>query len=87
MYHPPIFFDPQFTFGVMAGWVLTLAGVGALLLAGVWYSFAGEWRRGTPPRRPPRAPRSPGSPTCTARGTRGGLPAGGAPDRGHSSEA
>ena len=52
MYHPPIFFDPQFTFGVMAGWVLTLAGVGALLLAGVWYSCAGEWRRGT---RPPGA--------------------------------
>jgi hypothetical protein len=49
MYHPPIFFDPQFTLGVMAGWVLTLAGVGALLLAAVWYSCAGEWRRGTPP--------------------------------------
>lgn len=49
MYHPTIFLDPQFTLGVMAGWVLTLAGVGALLLAAVWYSYAGEWRRGTPP--------------------------------------
>jgi len=28
MYHPPIFFDPQFTMGVMAGWLLQAAGVG-----------------------------------------------------------
>jgi hypothetical protein len=48
MYHPPIFFDPQFTIGVMAGWLLQAAGVGALLLAALWFSFAGEWRRGTP---------------------------------------
>jgi len=48
MYHPPIFFDPQFTMGVMAGWLLQAAGVGALLLAGLWFSIAGEWRRGTP---------------------------------------
>jgi hypothetical protein len=48
MYHPTIFFDPQFTIGVMAGWLLQVAGVGALLLAGLWYSCAGEWRRGTP---------------------------------------
>jgi hypothetical protein len=47
MYHPTIFFDPQFTLAVMAGWVLTLAGVGALLLSAVWFSVAGEWRRGT----------------------------------------
>ena len=49
MYHPPIFFDPQFTLGVMAGWLLTIAGVGALLLAAVWFSLAGEWRRGSAP--------------------------------------
>ena len=50
MYHPPIFLDPQFTLGVMAGWLLTIVGVGALLLAAVWFSLAGEWRRGgTPP--------------------------------------
>jgi hypothetical protein len=45
--HPTIFLDPQFTLGVMAGWILTLAGVGALLLAAIWFSVAGEWRRGT----------------------------------------
>lgn len=49
MYHPTIFFDPQFTLGVMAGWLLQVVGVGALLLAAGWYSCAGEWRRGTPP--------------------------------------
>lgn len=49
MYHPTIFFDPQFTLGVMAGWILTLAGVGILLLSAIWYSAAGEWRRGTAP--------------------------------------
>jgi hypothetical protein len=48
MYHPTIFFDPQFTLAVMVGWVLTLAGAGLLLLAAGWYSFAGEWRRGQP---------------------------------------
>jgi hypothetical protein len=48
MYHPPIFFDLQFTKWVMAGWLLQAAGVGALLLAGLWFSIAGEWRRGTP---------------------------------------
>jgi hypothetical protein len=46
MYHPPIFFDPLYTLGVMAGWVLTLGGAGLLLVAAVWYSIAGEWRRG-----------------------------------------
>lgn len=49
MYHPTIFFDSQFTLGVMAGWLLQAAGAGALLLAAVWFSCAGEWRRGTPP--------------------------------------
>ena len=51
MYHPPIFFDPQYTLGVMAGWVLTLGGAGLLLLAAVWYSAAGEWRQGRPAPR------------------------------------
>ena len=49
MYHPTIFFDPQFTLAVMAGWLLTVAGAGALLLAAVWFSLAGEWRQGGPP--------------------------------------
>jgi hypothetical protein len=50
MYHPTIFFDPQFTLSVMAGWLLQAAGAGALLLAAGWFSWAGEWRRGgTPP--------------------------------------
>jgi hypothetical protein len=49
MYHPPIFFDPQFTLGVMVGWLLTVAGAGTLLLAAVWFSVAGEWRRGSAP--------------------------------------
>ncbi|HEY7434645.1 MAG TPA: hypothetical protein VIE41_05860 [Methylomirabilota bacterium] len=48
MYHPTIFFDPQFTIGVMAGWLIQAAGAGALLLAAVWFSCAGEWRRGAP---------------------------------------
>jgi len=45
MYYPTIFLDPQFTVGVMAGWVLQAAGAGLLLLAAGWFSFAGEWRR------------------------------------------
>lgn len=49
MYHPTIFFDPQFTVGVMGGWLLQAAGAVALLLAAGWFSYAGEWRRGTPP--------------------------------------
>ncbi len=53
MYHPPIFFDPQFTLSVMAGWLLTVAGVVILLLVGIWFSVAGEWRRGS--ARPPTA--------------------------------
>ncbi|HYB69291.1 MAG TPA: hypothetical protein VEH80_01400 [Candidatus Bathyarchaeia archaeon] len=51
MYHPTIFMDPQFTAGVMAGWILTLIGVGALLLSAVWFSCAGEWRA-TSSKRP-----------------------------------
>jgi hypothetical protein len=49
MYHPTIFLDPQFTVGVMAGWLLTVVGVGALLLAALWFSVAGEWHRGSAP--------------------------------------
>jgi hypothetical protein len=47
MHHPPIFLDPQFTLSVMAGWLLTVGGVLVLLLVAVWFSVAGEWRRGT----------------------------------------
>jgi hypothetical protein len=44
--HPTIFLDPLFTLSVMAGWILTVVGVVLLLLVGVWFSAAGEWRRG-----------------------------------------
>ncbi len=49
MYQPTIFFDSQFTVAVMAGWVLTLLGAGALLLASFWWSFCGEWLGDTKP--------------------------------------
>ena len=51
--HPTIFLDPLFTLSVMAGWIATVVGVVVLLLAGFWYSAAGEWRQG--PARPPIA--------------------------------
>ncbi len=51
--HPTIFLDPQFTMSVMAGWILTVVGVVILLLVGVWFSVAGEWRHGA--ARPPAA--------------------------------
>ena len=56
MYHPTIFFDPQFTMGVMAGWLLQAAGVGALLLAG-----ALVLDRGRVAPRDPGAGRVPGA--------------------------
>ena len=34
-YSPTIFFDPLFTQAVMAGWIISLLGVGILLLAAV----------------------------------------------------
>ena len=48
MYHPTIFFDPAFVVNVIAGWLLTVAGAGALLLAAIWSVAAGEWRGGEP---------------------------------------
>ena len=45
--YPPIFLDPVFTLGVMAGWIITVVGAVLLLVAAIWYSLAGEWRRGT----------------------------------------
>jgi hypothetical protein len=41
--HPTIFFDPVFVIGVIAGLFVTAAGVGLLLIAGIWSSIAGEW--------------------------------------------
>lgn len=38
-YSPTIFFDTFFTETVMAGWIITLAGVGILLLAAVWWTI------------------------------------------------
>lgn len=48
MHHPTIFFDPAFVANVIAGWLLTLAGAGALLLAAIWSVAADEWLRGEP---------------------------------------
>ncbi len=38
-YSPTIFFDSLFTQAVMAGWIITLLGVGILLLAAVWWTI------------------------------------------------
>ena len=38
-YSPTIFFDSLFTQAVMAGWIITLIGVGILLLAAVWWTI------------------------------------------------
>ncbi|HKZ08602.1 MAG TPA: hypothetical protein VJU81_24250 [Methylomirabilota bacterium] len=38
-YSPTIFFDKLFTEAVMAGWIITLVGVGILLLAAVWWTI------------------------------------------------
>ncbi len=38
-YSPTIFFDSLFTQAVMAGWIITLVGVGILLLAAVWWTI------------------------------------------------
>jgi len=46
MYHAIIFFDPVFVINVIAGFLLTLAGAGLLLLAAIWSVFAGEWLHG-----------------------------------------
>ena len=46
--HPPIFFDPSFVTNVIAGLIVTLGGVGLLLLAAIWSVVAGEWLQGAP---------------------------------------
>jgi drug/metabolite transporter (DMT)-like permease len=43
MRYPSLFFDPQFVSNVVAGWLLCLLGAGLLLLAAIWWSWAGEW--------------------------------------------
>src|SRR5512134_323351 len=48
MHHPTIFFDPAFVVNVIAGWLLTVAGAGALLLAAIWSVAADEWLPGEP---------------------------------------
>jgi hypothetical protein len=47
-YLPSIPFDPGFVVNVIAGWILTLSGVGLLLVAAIWSVAAGEWLRGEP---------------------------------------
>jgi drug/metabolite transporter (DMT)-like permease len=50
MADPPIFFEPYFVWNVMGGYFILLVGMGLLLLAGIWWSRAGEWRhREQPP--------------------------------------
>jgi hypothetical protein len=48
MYHPTIFFNPQFVVNVIAGWTLTVLGAVLLLAAAVWFVAAGEWAHGQP---------------------------------------
>ena len=45
MDNPPIFFDPRFVSNVIAGYLVSVLGALALLLAGVWFAQAGEWLR------------------------------------------
>jgi hypothetical protein len=47
-YSPTIFFDPLFTQAVMAGWIITLLGVGILLLAAVWWTIAQDSSQTSP---------------------------------------
>jgi hypothetical protein len=47
-YSPTIFFDPLFTQTVMAGWIITLLGVGILLLAAVWWTIAQDSSQTSP---------------------------------------
>lgn len=46
--HPVIFFDPRFVTHVIAGWVLTLAGVGLLLVAAAWWSWRSDASQQSP---------------------------------------
>jgi uncharacterized membrane protein len=46
--HPPIFFDPEFVRNVIAGYLLTLLGVGILLLAGVWWALSQDSSQSSP---------------------------------------
>lgn len=47
-YNPTIFFDSLFTQAVMAGWIITLMGVGILLLAAVWWTIAQDASQTSP---------------------------------------
>jgi hypothetical protein len=47
-YSPTIFFDPLFTQTVMAGWIITLLGVGILLLAAAWWTIAQDSSQTSP---------------------------------------
>jgi len=47
-YSPTIFFDSLFTQAVMAGWIITLLGVGILLLAAVWWTIAQDSSQTSP---------------------------------------
>jgi hypothetical protein len=48
MNNPPLCLDPLFTIGVLGGWLLPAAGVGALVVAGLCFPTGGAWR-GVPP--------------------------------------
>lgn len=47
-YSPTIFFDSLFTQAVMAGWIISLLGVGILLLAAVWWTIAQDASQTSP---------------------------------------
>ena len=46
--HPPIFFDPAFVANIILGYLLTLVGVGILLLAGVWWAWNSDTSQTSP---------------------------------------
>ena len=47
-YSPTIFLDSLFTGAVMVGWIITLMGVGILLLAAVWWTIAQDSSQTSP---------------------------------------
>ena len=46
--HPTIFFDPAFVANVILGYLVTLVGVGLLLVAGVWWAWNSDTSQTSP---------------------------------------
>jgi hypothetical protein len=45
---PVIFFDPAFVWNVIGGWLLVLAGVGLLFVAGLWWALQSDASQASP---------------------------------------